>query len=188
VLLAAGHGDAADRTWKQLLVPSTPWASIQDTHLVLGHGYTPTAATIPLQSPLSHALHAVGDVAPAALYGAPLGHTSQRARDPLLNVPAGHSTPTLVVDPAGQYRPGVLHTPLQALPVLVIAVALPNRPVGQSQHMELPLALYVPTGHIIAVEELEAVGHAYPAVHGPAQVAAVVLARSPYLPAGQSVQ
>ncbi len=153
---------------------------------MLGHGYTPTAATIPLQSPLSHALHAVGDVAPAALYGAPLGHTSQRARDPLLKVPAGHSTPTLLVDPAGQYRPGVLHTPLQAL--VVIAAALPNRPVGQSQHVALPLPLYVPTGHTIAVEEVEAAGHAYPAVHSPAQVAAVVLATSPYLPAGQSVQ
>jgi hypothetical protein len=158
VLLAAGHGDAADRTWKQLLAPSTPWASIQDTHLALGHGYTPTAASVPLQSPLSHVLHAVDDVAPAALYGAPLGHTSQLPRDPLLNVPAGHSTPTLLVDPAGQYRPGVLHAPLQAL--LVIAVALPNRPVGHSKHMELPLPLYVPTGHTIAVEELEAVGHA----------------------------
>ncbi len=59
-------------------------------------------------------------------------------------MPAGHTIAVELVDREGQAYPAV-HSPAQF--AVVVLVALPNLPAGQSLQTSEPSRLYFPTGH-----------------------------------------
>jgi hypothetical protein len=90
--------------------------------------------------------------------------------------PAGHTAAVADVEPAGQTYPAV-QGPLQAAePNAAVA---PYRPAAHWVQEPAPAREYWPAAHGVAVADVDPAGQAYPAVHGPEQVAAVSPAASP---------
>ncbi len=61
----------------------------------------------------------------------------------------------------------------------------PYSPAAQSEHDPAAPKLYLPAGHVVAVELVELAGQAYPGEHAPSQLEFVCPGVAPYLPAAQ---
>ena len=99
--------------------------------------------------------------------------------------PAGHTPLQLavVIPDTLPYVPA-LHGPLQ-LKFVRPGVA-PYSPALQFVHDDAPATEYCPAGHIVAVDDTEPAGHAYPATHGPLHADDVNPDAAPYRPESHS--
>ena len=141
----------------------------------------------PAVEPYSPAAHAVHDGAPPRLKE-PGAHCAAVE----LVLPAGHAYPAVQLpEHDGVHRPDTApnvppgHRPVQA--DIASPVLAPYVPALQFVHVPAPAKLYLPTGHMTAVELVLPDGQAYPAVQLPEQAAVGRPAVAPYSPAAHAV-